>query len=108
MLFLPVSGASVIGRRELLFRHSAAAWARKDPPGEAQCLDVDRSVQRVVTNYRRVSRPAENRTVIRLIGPFVSMVRKSVGKMNPNFLYWSVQSQIGDVKKISIPTDKKI
>jgi len=38
----------------------------------------------------------------------LSMVRTSVGKMNPNFLYWSVQSQIGDVKKISIPSDKKI
>jgi len=42
-----VSGASVIGGRELLFRHSAAAWARKDPPGEARSLDADRSVQRV-------------------------------------------------------------
>jgi hypothetical protein len=107
MLFLPVSGASVIGGRELLFRHSAAARAREDLPGEARCLDVDRSVQRVVTNYRRVSQPADNPMVIRLIGPFLSMVRKPVGKMNPNFLYRSVQSQIGDVKEISIPTDKK-
>jgi len=49
MLFLPVSGASVIGRRELLFRHSAAAWARKDLLSEARGLDVVRSVQRVVT-----------------------------------------------------------
>ena len=40
MLLLPVSGASVIGGRELLFRHSAAAWARKDLRGEARCLDV--------------------------------------------------------------------
>ena len=47
MLFLPVSGASVIGGRELLFRRYAAAWARKDPLGEAQSLDVDGSVQRV-------------------------------------------------------------
>jgi hypothetical protein len=107
MLFLPVSGASVIGRRELLFRHSAAARARKDLLVEARCLDAVRSVQRVVTNYRRVSRPADNLMVIRHIGPFLSMVRKPVGKMNPNFLYRSVQSQIGDVKKISIPSDKK-
>jgi len=44
-----VSGASVIGRRELLFRPSAAAWARKDLLSEARGLDVVRSVQRVVT-----------------------------------------------------------
>jgi hypothetical protein len=54
MLYLPVSGASVIGCRELLFRHCAAARARKNLFGEARSLDVGRSVKRVVTDYRRV------------------------------------------------------
>ncbi|MCL6740883.1 hypothetical protein LZ518_07035 [Sphingomonas sp. RB56-2] len=107
MLFLPVSGASFTGRRERPFRRCAAARARKDLSGEAQCLDVNGSVQRVVTKLQASVAARRNSFDHQIHRPLFVDGRKAIGIVDPSFLYRSVQRQISDVKKISIPIDKK-
>jgi hypothetical protein len=78
-------------------------------------LSVEAALQRRLASskvsYRLLAgvRPAEKLESLSDASPSLfSMVKKARQTLAPSFLYRSVQSQIGDVKKYSIPTDKKI
>jgi hypothetical protein len=80
--------------------------ARKKPFDEA--LSFGRN-QLSMSSIWRASEPAEGTSQVQCHRPFFVFDDRSDARLlTARFLYWSVQSRIGDVNQISVPGDKKI
>src|SRR4030095_4345047 len=106
MLILPVPRASVSVRR--MSTHSADANYRAR---KIRCSGADAPAAVCFNDYRILAgvRARGGQDYSLDTSP---LYLRMVGKprrpnIAPSFLYRSVQSHIGDVKRISIPTDKK-
>ncbi len=93
--------------RETGSRQAATVPGTQRPVRRSAGSDANGSVSNGCYGLLAGVRPAADTDYVRRIAPFSRWLRKRARTMAPSFLYRSVQSQIGDVKQISIPIDKK-